>query len=171
MNVYGARVEKRQQYLARDEFYRRFFGEGGAEETTLVLRSDWRPGAALWEGTADGRPISIGVAPLLNGTALTHRGAAAKAYVYTEQEAELARLMPEKRAADTSRLLLCPMPGLVVSLGVAPGQEVKAGETLCVVEAMKMENVLRAERDVTVSAVRAKVGESLAVDQVIMEFA
>ena len=149
----------------------RFFGEGGAEETTLVLRSDWRPGAALWEGTADGRPISIGVAPLLNGTALTHRGAAAKAYVYTEQEAELARLMPEKRAADTSRLLLCPMPGLVVSLGVAPGQEVKAGETLCVVEAMKMENVLRAERDVTVSAVRAKVGESLAVDQVIMEFA
>jgi len=85
--------------------------------------------------------------------------------------AELERLMPLKQAPDTSKLLLCPMPGLVVSLAVAVGQEVKAGETLAIVEAMKMENVLRAERDVTVAKINAKPGDSLAVDAVIMEFA
>jgi propionyl-CoA carboxylase alpha chain len=79
--------------------------------------------------------------------------------------------MPVKVAADTGKKLLCPMPGLVVSIAVAPGQEVKAGETLAVVEAMKMENVLRAERDGTVKAVFAKKGDSLAVDAVILEFA
>jgi propionyl-CoA carboxylase alpha chain len=67
-------------------------------------------------------------------------------------------------------MLLCPMPGLVVSIAVAEGQEVKAGEQLAVVEAMKMENVLRAERDCTVSAIKAVPGDSLAVDAVIMEF-
>ena len=79
--------------------------------------------------------------------------------------------MPEKKAADTSRALLCPMPGLVKAVLVQVGQEVKAGEPLCMVEAMKMENVLRAERDVTVSKILAKEGDSLAVDAVIMEFA
>ncbi|MEW9835984.1 acetyl-CoA carboxylase biotin carboxyl carrier protein subunit [Mesorhizobium sp. ZMM04-4] len=78
--------------------------------------------------------------------------------------------MPRKAAADTSKLLLCPMPGLVVSIDVAAGQEVKAGETLAVVEAMKMENVLRAERDLTVASINASPGDSLAVDAVIMEF-
>ena len=85
--------------------------------------------------------------------------------------AELDRLMPVKLPPDTSKLLLCPMPGLVVSIAVGEGQEVKAGETLAVVEAMKMENVLRAERDLTVSKVNAQPGDSLAVDAVIMEFA
>jgi propionyl-CoA carboxylase alpha chain len=79
--------------------------------------------------------------------------------------------MPEKAAADTSKLLLCPMPGLVKAIYVKQGQDVKAGEPLCVVEAMKMENILRAERDVVVSAIKAKAGDSLAVDAVIMEFA
>jgi len=76
-----------------------------------------------------------------------------------------------KVAADTGKKLLCPMPGLVKSIAVAAGQEVKAGETLAVVEAMKMENVLRAERDGTVKTLHAKPGDSLAVDAVIMEFA
>jgi propionyl-CoA carboxylase alpha chain len=75
-----------------------------------------------------------------------------------------------KVAADTSKKLLCPMPGLVISISAVVGQEVKAGETLAIVEAMKMENILRAERDVTVKAVNAKKGDSLAVDAVIMEF-
>ncbi|MEM1048754.1 MAG: DUF2118 domain-containing protein [Pseudomonadota bacterium] len=78
--------------------------------------------------------------------------------------------MPVKAGADTSKMLLCPMPGLVVSIDVAEGQEVKAGETLAVIEAMKMENVLRAERDVTVAKINADKGDSLAVDAVIMEF-
>ena len=85
--------------------------------------------------------------------------------------AALDRLMPVKLPPDTSKLLLCPMPGMVVSIAVEEGQEVKAGETLAVVEAMKMENVLRADRDLTVTKVNAKPGESLAVDAVIMEFA
>ncbi len=79
--------------------------------------------------------------------------------------------MPEKVAPDTSKFLLCPMPGLVKAIHVAQGAEVKSGDPLCVVEAMKMENILRAERDVVVKAVKAKAGDSLAVDAVIMEFA
>ena len=81
-----------------------------------------------------------------------------EAQVYTEREANYARLMPAKVAADTGKKLLCPMPGLVKAIAVAEGQEVKAGETLAVVEAMKMENVLRAERDGTVKKLHAKAG-------------
>jgi propionyl-CoA carboxylase alpha chain len=78
--------------------------------------------------------------------------------------------MPEKKAADSSKTLRCPMPGLVRAIHVAEGQEVKVGEPLCTVEAMKMENILRAERDATVKSIKAKPGDSLAVDAVIMEF-
>ena len=95
---------------------------------------------------------------------------ALEAHVYTPREAELARLMPEKKIADTSKKLLCPMPGLVVSLAVYEGQDVKAGDTLAIVEAMKMQNVLRAERDVSIKKINAKAGDSLGVDAVIMEF-
>jgi propionyl-CoA carboxylase alpha chain len=79
--------------------------------------------------------------------------------------------MPQKLAPDTSKLLICPMPGLVKAIYVTPGQGVKPGDALCVVEAMKMENVLRAEREGVVKSVQAKPGDSLAVDAVIMEFA
>ena len=111
------------------------------------------------------------VRPVLNGVHLSYRGAAADIRVYTEAEAKLVSLMPEKVAADTSKLLLCPMPGLVKAIHVQVGQEVKAGDALAVVEAMKMENVLRAERDGSVKKVNAKTGDSLAVDAVILEFA
>ncbi len=107
----------------------------------------------------------------MNGVALGHAGAYADAHVYTVREAELAALMPVKVAADTGKFLLCPMPGLVKAVSVAVGQEVKAGEALCMVEAMKMENVLRAEKDVIIAKILAKEGDSLAVDAVIMEFA
>ncbi len=110
------------------------------------------------------------VRPVLNGFDLAHRGVHAPAYVYTEREAELAALMPVKEPPDTSRQLLCPMPGLVVAIHVEEGQEVNAGEPLCIVEAMKMENNLRAERDVTISKILAKPGDSLAVDATIMTF-
>jgi propionyl-CoA carboxylase alpha chain len=105
------------------------------------------------------------------GLSLSWRGVTVFARVMTPRTAALAALMPEKTAADTSRFLLCPMPGLVVSIEAEAGREVKAGDVLAIVEAMKMQNVLRAERDGVVKAVKAKAGDSLAVDAVILEFA
>ena len=143
------------------------FGEDHAHR----VESDWTPGQALWSGTIDDAPVSAHVRPVLNGVALSLRGLAAEARVYTRREADLFALMPEKAQADTSKTLLCPMPGLVKAIMVAAGQEVKAGEALCMVEAMKMENVLRAERDAKVGKILCKEGDSLSVDAVIMEFA
>jgi propionyl-CoA carboxylase alpha chain len=144
----------------------------GSVRRKLALRSDWWPGQPLWQGEIAGRrQVSVQVRPVPNGYDLSYGGVRAKAYVYTLREAGLAALMPEKKAADTSKKLLCPMPGLVVSIAVTEGQEVKAGEPLAIVEAMKMQNVLKASRDVTVSKLKAKPGDSLAVDAVIMEFA
>ena len=142
-------------------------GDKGAR----LLSSDWQPGDPLWTGSIDGDEVAVQVRPIPNGFALSFRGVETKAYVYTEREAAYARLMPVKQAADTGKLVLCPMPGLVVSIAVSEGQEVKAGETVAVVEAMKMENVLRAEIDGTVKKINAKPGDSLAVDAVILEFA
>jgi propionyl-CoA carboxylase alpha chain len=148
-----------------------FLDAKGKRREVLELQSDWWPGVPVWTGMVHGRPVSVQVRPTLNGYDLAYRGIRSKIHVYTEQEAALAALMPEKAPPDTSKLLLCPMPGQVKAIHVAVGQEVKAGEALCVVEAMKMENVLRAEREAVVKAVRAKPGDSLAVDAVIMEFA
>ena len=92
-------------------------------------------------------------------------------FIDASELSALDALMPKKVEADTSKALICPMPGLVKSLLVKAGQEIKAGEVLCIVEAMKMENVLRAERDATITVIHAKEGESIAVDAVIMEFA
>jgi propionyl-CoA carboxylase alpha chain len=144
--------------------------EGPGSGPAILLLSSWKPGEPVWQGTIDGAPVAVQVRPVLNGFSLFHRGIEAKAFVYTESESAAARLMPIKAAADTSKKLLCPMPGLVVSIAVAVGQEVKAGETLAIVEAMKMENVLRAERDGVVKAIFATRGDSLAVDAVILEF-
>jgi propionyl-CoA carboxylase alpha chain len=146
-------------------------GAGGARSSPVEVTSAWWPGQPVWSGRVGGREISVQVKPILNGVELAWRGMALPTHVYTEREAALVALMPEKIAADTSKLLLCPMPGLVKAIHVAAGQEVKAGDALAVVEAMKMENILRAERDGTVKAVNAKAGDSLAVDAVIMEFA
>jgi propionyl-CoA carboxylase alpha subunit len=136
-----------------------------------TLQSDWKPGDPLWSGTIDGHGASVQVRTIPNGFALSYRGAETKAHVYTEREAQYARLMPPPKAAGTGKQVHCPMPGLVVSIAVKEGQEVKAGETVAVVEAMKMENVLRAEIDGTVKKIHAKPGDSLAVDAVILEFA
>jgi propionyl-CoA carboxylase alpha chain len=144
------------------------FAEGGP---CHVLVSAWKPGDPLWSGTIDGRRIGVQVRPALNGFDLCHRGVETRAYVYTEREAKAARLMPARKAADSGKAVRCPMPGLVVSIAVVEGQEIKAGETLAVVEAMKMENVLRAERDGIVKKVHARPGDSLAVDAIILEFA
>jgi len=135
------------------------------------FESDWVPGMPVWQGTRDGEPIAVHVRMIPNGFELAYRGVETKAFVYTEREARYARLMPAKTLSDTGKAVRCPMPGLIVSIAVAEGQEVKAGETLAVVEAMKMENILRAERDGTIKKIRVKQGDSVAVDAVIMEFA
>ena len=137
----------------------------------LEIVSAWWPGEPVWTGTVDGKTSAVQVRPILNGYDLAYRGIQAVVHVFTEREAELAALMPEKTVADMSKFLLCPMPGLVKAIHVEAGQEVKAGDNLAVVEAMKMENILRAERDGRVQAVKAKAGDSLAVDAVIIEFA
>jgi propionyl-CoA carboxylase alpha chain len=114
------------------------------------------------------RLVKVSALPI--GYRMRYRGADLTVSVLTPRHDALARLMPEKVAPDTSRLLLCPMPGLVVRIDVAEGDEVHDGQALCMVEAMKMENVLRAERKARVTRVLVKPGDSLGVDDVIMEF-
>ena len=118
----------------------------------------------------DGVRMSVKVDPITDGFRLRYRGADLAVKVRTPRAAELAALMPEKAPPDTSKMLLCPMPGLIVSIAVEVGDEVQEGQALCTVEAMKMENVLRAEKKAVVSKINAGPGDSLAVDEVIMEF-
>ena len=149
----------------------RFVGADGASGNPHHLVSPWTPGEAVWQGTIDGQLVAMQVRLIANGFRLAHQGFEVAVQVFTELEAAAARLMPVTTAADSGKKLLCPMPGLVVSIAVAEGQEVKAGETLAVVEAMKMQNVLRAERDGTVKKIHAAAGATLAVDALILEFA
>ena len=148
-----------------------FLDDEGARGASHLVRSQWVPGQAVFRGEVDGIPMTVEIVRAKQGYVLRYRGASAHAVVRTEVGHRLNALMPEKVAADTSKLLLCPMPGLVKAIHVTEGQEVKAGEALAVVEAMKMENILRAEFDCTVEKVNAAPGDSLAVDAVIMEFA
>jgi propionyl-CoA carboxylase alpha chain len=133
--------------------------------------TDWTLGEPVMHLHEKGGEYAVQIARVAGGYRVRQGGAAATVVVRSPLAAELAALMPVKAAADTSKFLLCPMPGLVVSVAVEEGQEIKAGETLAVVEAMKMENVLRAERDLTVKKINVREGDSLAVDAVIMEFA
>jgi len=142
-------------------------GEGGE----WTVETSWVPGEAVWKGALNGAPVVCQLRRILNGYRLMHRGVSVDVQVFTRRQAELARLMPPKLTSNSSKRVLCPMPGLVVSVIVSNGQEVKAGEPLAIVEAMKMENILRAERDGKVKAIHVKKGDNLAVDSVIMEFA
>jgi propionyl-CoA carboxylase alpha chain len=156
---------------ARGELQVTFLNEAGSAGRIVTLTSDWKPGQPVWSGLINGEAAAMLVRPIPNGVVLSHRGSAAEIRVYTGREAELARLMPIKTKMALSTALLCPMPGLVRTIEVVEGQEVKAGEALCVVEAMKMENVLRAERDTKVKKIRVKPGDTLSVDAIIMDFA
>jgi propionyl-CoA carboxylase alpha chain len=142
-----------------------------ADGTLLRVEGSWVPGQRLARLTVDGRPLVLKVDKATGGFRLRTRGADLRVHVRTPREAELAALMPEKLPPDTSRSLLCPMPGLLTRLLVAEGDEVEEGQALATVEAMKMENTLKAERTGRVSKLRAKEGETLAVDQVILDFA
>jgi propionyl-CoA carboxylase alpha chain len=141
-----------------------------ADGAALRVTSDWTPGDQLARLDVDGTPLVLKTGKISGGFRIRSRGADLKVHVRTRRQAELAALMPEKLAADTSRLLLCPMPGLIVKVMVEEGQEVQSGQALCTVEAMKMENILRAERRGVVAKINAGPGDSLAVDDVIMEF-
>jgi len=175
------RQGRRAVWLDRDEIILDIAREDDAIAVRFVtdgvagnphrLVSSWKPGDPVWEGTVDGSLIAVQARPISNGVRLAHQGVEVPVYVFTEAEAASARLMPVVTAADTGKKLLCPMPGLVVSIAVAEGQEVKAGETLAVIEAMKMQNVLRAEQDGTVKKIYASPGATLAVDALILEFA
>ena len=140
------------------------------DDQDIRVTSDWRPGTMLAKLTVDGGPLTVKVSKIPQGFRVRTRGADFKLFIRSPRQAELARLMPEKLPPDTSRLLLCPMPGLMVKLSVEEGQEVQEGQALCTVEAMKMENILRAERKGVVAKINAAAGDSLAVDDVIMEF-
>ncbi len=137
---------------------------------TLRVEGDWTPGDPLAKMMVDGTPLVMKIGKISGGFRVRYRGADLKVHVRTPRQAELAALMPEKVAPDTSKLLLCPMPGLIVKVDVAVGDEVQEGQALCTVEAMKMENILRAEKKGTVSKINASAGDSLAVDEIIMEF-
>lgn len=138
--------------------------------TKMRVSSDWTPGDSLATLDVDGSPLVLKVDKITSGFRMRSRGADLKVHVRTPRQAELARLMPEKLPPDTSKMLLCPMPGLVVKVDVEVGQEVQEGQALCTIEAMKMENILRAEKKGIVSTINAGAGDSLAVDEVIMEF-
>ena len=142
------------------------FADGAAHRVT----SDWTPGQSLARLEVDGEPVVLKVDKIPAGQRIRTRGADLKVYLRTPRQAELARLMPEKLPPDTSKFLLCPMPGLIVKISVEEGQEVQEGQALATVEAMKMENILRAEKKGVVRKINAAAGASLRVDDVIMEF-
>jgi len=130
----------------------------------------WRPGQALFNGDLDGTPFTVTVEPAAEGFVIRHRAAKARVLVLTPLSADMHERLPEKKKADTSKSVLSPMPGLVVTIEVIEGQTVREGEVICVIEAMKMQNILRAEHDGVVKTVSAKAGDSVAADEVLVEF-
>jgi len=137
---------------------------------SLRVAGNWTPGMMLADMTVDGAPLVMKVGKITGGFRIRNRGADLNVHVRSPRQAELALHMVEKTPPDTSKMLLCPMPGLIVKVDVEVGQEVQEGQALCTVEAMKMENILRAERKGVVSKINAAAGDSLAVDDIIMEF-
>jgi propionyl-CoA carboxylase alpha chain len=142
------------------------------EGRTLHLADvQWRPGRALLRGVLGGVAFTVATEPAPEGFVIRHRAAKARVLVLTPLSAELHDRLPEKLKADTSKLIISPMPGLVVTMDVAEGQTVREGEVVCVIEAMKMQNIIRAEREGVVKTVGAKSGDSVAADEVLVEFA
>jgi len=131
---------------------------------------DWRPGLPVFRGVVDGRAFACAVQPAAEGYLIRHRAATRRILVLSPRSAQLHDMLPPKKAADTSKLVISPMPGLVVSLDVEAGQSVRSGEQVAIIEAMKMQNIIRAERDGVVKAVLVASGASVAADEVLIEF-
>ncbi|MBS0512002.1 MAG: acetyl-CoA carboxylase biotin carboxylase subunit [Proteobacteria bacterium] len=141
-----------------------------SDDKAYCILSDWRFGDLLFNGTVNGEPVCMQLERRGLRYRISHFGLQVEPMVMTKHAAHLLSLMPAKLPPDLSKFLLSPMPGLLREVSVAVGQEVKAGEKLAVIEAMKMENVLKAEQDGTVKKIVASPGASLAVDEVIIEF-
>src|SRR5205085_2221889 len=177
LNSALTRERRRAIWLGPDEIHADVEHQGDSIVVTFedgvrhVLQSSWLPGEPVWTGSMDGARLATHVRAIPNGFELAYRGFEVKAFVYTDREAGYARLMPLKKLSGSEKVVRSPMPGLIVSLAVSEGQEIKTGETLAVIEAMKMENVLRAERDGVIKKIRVNQGDSVAVDAVVMEFA
>jgi propionyl-CoA carboxylase alpha chain len=143
-----------------------------SENRSLALRvSDWRPGWPRFSGSLGGRPFTASIVPAAEGFDVGFRAVRRRVLVLTPTSADLHQRLPVKTAPDTSRLVVSPMPGLVVSVDVASGEEVKEGQVICVIEAMKMQNIIRAERDGVIATLSAKPGETVSADDVLAEFA
>jgi propionyl-CoA carboxylase alpha chain len=136
----------------------------------FTVRSNWSPGSPLFTGAVNGQRITVQVDIDGVGYRISHAGAVARCLVLEPSVAKLYHFMPVKRIPDLSQYLLSPMPGLLLSVLVAEGDAVHAGQMLAIVEAMKMENVLRAKQDGVVAKLRAQPGDTLSTDQIIMEF-
>jgi propionyl-CoA carboxylase alpha chain len=142
------------------------------EARTLRLEAvDWKPGQSLFRGELDETPFTVTAEPAPEGFVIRHRAAKARVLVLTPHSAELHERLPEKPKSDTSKLIISPMPGLVVSMDVVEGGIVREGDVICVIEAMKMQNIIRAEREGVVKMVGARTGDSVAADDVLVEFA
>jgi propionyl-CoA carboxylase alpha chain len=143
------------------------FADGGKHS----LSTSWKPGQGMMELVFDNNTYALAITPAEEGYVVKRLGVEAQVKVCTKFQADLHARLPEKQKPDTSKLIMSPMPGLVVSVAVAVGQEVKSGEAVCVVEAMKMQNIIRAEADGVVKTVNASAGASVAADEVLVEFA
>ena len=143
----------------------------GESRTLRLEDADWRPGAPLFAGVLNGRPFTATVAPAPEGFTIRFHAAREKVLVLTPISADLHARLPVKAPPDTSRMVVSPMPGLVVTMDVHEGEEVKEGQVICVIEAMKMQNIIRAERDGRIESLGAKAGDSVAADDVLARFA
>ncbi|GAB5457304.1 MAG: acetyl/propionyl/methylcrotonyl-CoA carboxylase subunit alpha [Henriciella sp.] len=147
-------------------------GEAGLEidGEAVTLVTEWVPGKRLFEGVLNGKPIAVKLSSGTEGLQVRHRGVTLRALVCTPEIADLHARLPEKEKPDLSKLIMSPMPGLVVSIDVELGQDVQAGEAVCIVEAMKMQNIIRAEANGKVSAINVEAGDSVAADAIMVEF-
>jgi len=175
-------VEARGEWVVvvGDETRRvRLTGSGERLEVTLLAEDrvvalegvQWRPGLALFRGRLDGEEFTATVGFAVEGFRIRHRAATTRALILTPASAELHHRLPPKAPPDTSRQVICPMPGLVISMDVGEGDEIRAGQVVCVIEAMKMQNIIRAERDGVVKKIGAAAGDSVSADDVLAELA
>jgi propionyl-CoA carboxylase alpha chain len=170
----------RQDWIAVVGHDKRAVRVSGGADGLVIAHNDrsnrledirWRPGQPTFRGRLDGREFTATVRPAAEGFVIRHRATTQHVLVLTPRSAELHERLPPRQAADTSKTVLSPMPGLVVTLDVVVGQQVRTGEAVAVIEAMKMQNIIRAERDGVVKAVNAAAGDSVAADEVLVEFA